>query len=897
ATVTSPTTDPNGANNSDSHTFAVGCPAAPRAVQPSQGQSNVPASGLLDWNDTGASQYRVFLGPAAAGGCETLLLTTARSSAQYNNLEPGTEYAWRVEAVAAGCPTRGSACTTFRTAVSCNTAPPQLLAPIGGATVASTVTFTWTPVAGAASYDVFTVSNGTTVKIGTTSATSLAFDLPDGPLTWYVVANGVSGCGPLQSAPAAIGVCNVPAAPLPSVVADTQSGQTYTLSWAAVAGAIRYEVDEASNAAFNRAQTQSVTATSLLITKIVSNAQPFFYRVRAFTACSARPSLDSPAVRIVVQPPPSPTDPNPNSNVPAGSKRPTVLRVFVPGQGSGNVTFAATVDKPWLTVNPSAGLLPPEGITLDVTADPASLPNGTFTGTVIVAIDDGVRALGHAIANGTTVKKTPVSISLVTPVSPATGAFAGEGSLIIPSVGHLDGLASRWRSDVRLANTTLDSGRYQLTFSPEDPALATQDTIVEIEAGRTMALDDIVRNWYGIGSLGEASNGMLAIRPLAPASSGNERTTAVSSRTFNSTANGSLGQFIPAIPFSNFIAAPAQNQARPVLSLQQIAQSSAFRTNVGLVEASGHPVDVVLSIFDSAGTKLRAVPVSLAAGEQRQLNGFLTANGISLEDGRIEVTAVGGEGRVTAYASVVDNRSGDPLLVSPVQLGAETSRRYVLPGAADLNTPVAAWRTDMRVLNASSSPQTAQLTFHPQANGAPLTASLTINPGETRRLDNVLQSLFGARDTAGAVHVSTPNDSTLVVTGRTYNQTGGGTLGQFIPAVTPAEAVAAGQPALQILQAEESVRYRTNLGLAEVNGQAAHVQVSVILPDSRTTPQIELDLAPNEFRQLAILRDLGFDGAYNARIEVRVTGGAGSVTAYGSVVDMTTQDPTYIPAQ
>ena len=36
---------------------------------------------------------------------------------------------------------------------------------------------------------------------------------------------------------------------------------------------------------------------------------------------------------------------------------------------------------------------------------------------------------------------------------------------------------------------------------------------------------------------------------------------------------------------------------------------------------------------------------------------------------------------------------------------------------------------------------------------------------------------------------------------------------------------------------------------------------------------------------------------YNARISVKVTDGAGKITAYGSVLDMTTQAPTYIPAQ
>jgi len=233
-----------------------------------------------------------------------------------------------------------------------------------------------------------------------------------------------------------------------------------------------------------------------------------------------------------------------------------------------------------------------------------------------------------------------------------------------------------------------------------------------------------------------------------------------------------------------------------------------------------------------------------------------------------------------------------------VQLGAAKSTKFVLPGVADLNTGIASWRTDMRILNPSTTSEVVQLIFYPQNNaGAPLTSSVTIGAGETRALDNVLQSLFQTHDVGGAVHVTTGAEAPLVVTARTYNQTGKGTFGQFIPAVTPSEAVGVGDAALQILQAEESVRYRTNLGVAEVTGKPVTVEVTVTIPDSKVSPRLQLDLAPNELRQIGILRELGLDGVYNARISVRAISGDGRVTAYGSVVDMLTQDPTYVKAQ
>jgi hypothetical protein len=115
--------------------------------------------------------------------------------------------------------------------------------------------------------------------------------------------------------------------------------------------------------------------------------------------------------------------------------------------------------------------------------------------------------------------------------------------------------------------------------------------------------------------------------------------------------------------------------------------------------------------------------------------------------------------------------------------------------------------------------------------------------------------------------------------------------------VTPDEALGAGEGTLHVLQVEDSSRYRTNLGIAEVSGKPVTVQVQVVLPDSKITPTVSFSMGANEFRQFGIIREMGLGNVYNGRLAVRVIGGEGRVTAYGSVVDMETQDPTYVPAQ
>src|SRR5207244_6751133 len=205
---------------------------------------------------------------------------------------------------------------------------------------------------------------------------------------------------------------------------------------------------------------------------------------------------------------------------------------------------------------------------------------------------------------------------------------------------------------------------------------------------------------------------------------------------------------------------------------------------------------------------------------------------------------------------------------------------------------------DVRVYNAGSSTVAATATFYPQ-NGDPKSAPLSIAPGEVKVLDNVLSNLFGITNTGGAVEITTTSNTSLVASARTYNVTGNGIYGQFIGAVTPNDTAALGTRALQLLQVEESSRYRTNVGIAEVGGKPAKVEINIIPPDAKIAASTTVDLAPNQFIQFnQLLKSVGFgDNVYNARVTLRVVEGQGRITGYASVVDMKTGDPTFLLGQ
>jgi uncharacterized repeat protein (TIGR01451 family) len=887
ATVTSSSFDPNSANDSSTVTLGQTCPSIPPSlISPTAGQTGVPVAGTITWTSSGGQTYQVFLGKAGTG-CNTLVATVNGTSYAYSGLDPNTDYEVRILSVRSGCPALSSPCVAFRTGQStaCNLAAPTLLSPPEGNTVPSPVHLTWSAVPGATTYNVVVTLNGNQVVATSTANTFLDVTVDPGNVVWTVQAVSGNCTGPL--ARGTFITCGNNIAPVAGVVGAPSSGRSYqVVIFNADSLGTLFEYFEADNPNFNNAKTQVASATFMSYAHLPTpQAQVFFYRVRSLS-CGPQ-GIFSKTLRVVILP--NVVSTRPVLNIPAGTRDEQTLQIFIQGE-STRVAFTATSDRPWITrIDPSSGILPTEGITLTLHIDPSQLPNGTFTASVIIT--ESPLTEGRITTHGNNSSKgSPVTINLVTPVVPVDNANATDDSFIIPAVGHLVGLNSQWRSDVRIFNPSSQAMTYTLNFLSAGSTDVKQTTI-QTDPGATTALDDIIHNWYGVGEVGDSATGVLQVVP-AKSTGQSALASLVTSRTYSLAGDGTLGEFIPGIPLKQFITTGSR------LSLQQISQTSNFRTNFGLVEASGKPTSLVLSMFNSAGSKLFDLPVNLAANEQRLLNGLLTQQGVSnLTDGRMEVRVSGGDGKITAYASVVDNTSENPLFVPASVIGSTSAQLYVVPGVADLNNGAASWRTDMRIFNASTSPQSAELVYYPSGPGtAPFFATVNINPGEVKVLDNLVSTTFGQPNTGGAVHINTTNNSQLVVTARTYNQTAQGTLGQFVPGATLNDAINKASNALNILQVEDSSRFRTNVGLAEMTGKPATVEVSVILPDSKITPTIEVPLAANEFRQFG-LSEFGLGNVYNARVNVKVVNGDGTVTAYGSVIDQITTAPTYVAAK
>jgi hypothetical protein len=907
-----------GNANSIAATITVGtsCVAVAIMSQPASQTINVGQSATLSVGVSGDSPftYQWFRGnsgdlsqPVAGGTAASLTvgpMNTAGAFPYWVRVTNGCGEALSVTATI----TVGSC-----TGVAITTQPSSPTVPLGASTVLDVTvsgdgpfTYQWyqglsgdlsTPVAG---------GNGSSLNLGPLNTL--------GTFRYWVKVN--NACGEAFSATAVVTVVCGADAPEISAPPIAPSALSYPISWTGdLAGTPTFRLEEATNSTFTAGLRFFMVSGAKQFTipahTEISADTRFYYRVAGILACNGtQTEFSDPASTVVAAPLPQ-TSNEFTLAVPAGSVQLLTQSYLVPGFGDDATvgdTFSITTDAAFLSVFPASGALSAGGTTVQMTFDLSMLGVGSTQATLKVTRTPGAVPAGSPRTQAVTPpppQPIPISISLVTPVSPVPrSGNAPESTLLIPAVAHADGLGARFQSDVRIANASTEAITYELNFTPSRTnGLNTgKQTILTIASNETKGLDDIVKGWFGSGLLGEAPLGTLEIRPLTTASGGipSALATFASSRTFAVTQQGTLGQFIPGLSLKSFIGSFAQDPLAR-LSLQQVSNGETYRTNLGFVEGSGNPVDLNIKLFDAAGTLLKQVPMSLGPYEHKQSDWGGVFGTTSVGDGRIEVEVVSSTGKATAYASVVDNNTSDPLMVFPVQAGKSQATKYVVPGIAELNA-ASNFHSDMRIFNPTGAPISLTLSYRPQfGEGTPVPAPVTITApaGKVTAIDNVLPTIFGLNGTGGAVTVTAANEASLVITARTFSrEADGGTFGQFIPAVTAAEAVGLGERALEVLQLEDSDQFRSNLGLVEVTGNPVRVELTLRPPDSKFTGAVAIDLGPNEFRQIGrVFESLGIGKTYNGRVSMRVIEGQGRVAGYGSVVDNLTADPTFVPSQ
>jgi hypothetical protein len=215
----------------------------------------------------------------------------------------------------------------------------------------------------------------------------------------------------------------------------------------------------------------------------------------------------------------------------------------------------------------------------------------------------------------------------------------------VPSVAHAPGATStQWRTNVAAVNRS--GGTASLTFTYLDDARTIVRTAT-LANGATAEWSDILVSLFGLSSSTSAKGTLLV---------GSDRRLAVTSRTFNQAAAGTYGQYYPALTQANAIAAGS------VGIIPQIKKNAAFRTNLGVVNLGTASCVVAVKVFNAAGaqvgtTKQMTVPDGRWQ-QQDDIFGNVAAGNQDIAYATVEVLTAAA--KAWAYASVVDNATGDP---------------------------------------------------------------------------------------------------------------------------------------------------------------------------------------------------------------------------------------------
>ncbi len=476
------------------------------------------------------------------------------------------------------------------------------------------------------------------------------------------------------------------------------------------------------------------------------------------------------------------------------------------------------------------------------------------------------------------------NLQLVTESGPESTT---DASAVIPVSAHASGANNTfWVTDVRILNPDPGSSLpVRLFFVPQeqDGTGVFSSVALDVPANTVISLPDVLSSRFGVDS----GQGSLLVQPQAAGA------VIVTSRTYNTGASsGTFGQFIGRESLATSIGAGS-----PQLWLVQLASTGDFHTNIGFAELSGHETTVELRLHDGdTGDQLGdPLIVTVPPFSNVQRNFVFATHGVSgTENAYATAEVVSGGGRVVAYASVVDDRTGDAIAV-PGRHAPQAFQHVVPIVAKSPGANGTSWVSDVRVVNTSDMAIDVELVVT-LPEGEQRTLQRAVGSKASLALQDVVGEAFALASGSGSLRVVAAGGETgLIVTSRTYNQAASGTFGQFIPAVTDGFSTD-DRPVVMHLDASDT--YRTNIGICEISGGSVSVRYVLKSSTGSTLGIGRLELGPYQVRQINdVFEDVGASAEENVRVDLLIDGGDGVVTAYGSVVDNLSGDAIFVPAE
>lgn len=439
-------------------------------------------------------------------------------------------------------------------------------------------------------------------------------------------------------------------------------------------------------------------------------------------------------------------------------------------------------------------------------------------------------------------------------------------SALISAAAQTDGAGgTSWRTELSLVNTGLEGATVTLRFLP---TLAEQSFFLAPRQSVTYA--NTLFEAFGLAS----GAGAVTVDATSAASSAQLRVT---SRTFTTGSLGTYGQSVPEVQ---------PRQLEKTLYVTGIQSTSAYRTNLGFVNRATDATPVTLTLFAANGSAIATKNVTLSARSFQQSAlwaYFPEVQGASHEGLTLKIAASVPDA-VSAYASVVDNTTQDPIYIQAVPAPVLQSLTIPVVGRAP-GANGTFWRSDVTLFNPNAGPLDVSLRFGERV----LTVQVPAN--QTVVLADVLSSRFDTSAGSGALFLSWTAERGPVVTSRTYTSVvDGGTYGQSI------DPIAALGRTSYIPGLRNDSSFRSNVGV--VNGGADAELVTLIVLSSFGTELARATtlVRPGELHQQSV--SAMFPNVNSSSFTLAIEGDADAkLFAYASMVDNASGDPVFFSGQ
>ncbi len=275
-----------------------------------------------------------------------------------------------------------------------------------------------------------------------------------------------------------------------------------------------------------------------------------------------------------------------------------------------------------------------------------------------------------------------------------------DNSMFVPAAAHVSGAAgTNWRTDVEIYNIGQQTAQYRIALLRKNQNNSNPVTVgFNLFSGQSVRYDDILQSIFNFD--GSASLWITV-------QSGE---VIVSSRTYNETPDGTYGQYIGGALEAQAI---QQGQDGRIIQLtHNRASNQGFRTNVGFLNCTSLDISVRAELYSWDGSLIGTKNYGLGPYMYTQIDRiFEQVTQSDVSDGYVIVETLTPGGKLFAYASVVDNRTGDPIYIPAILIGdggpnPTPTPTWTSPGAT--STPTRTW---------TGVPPTATPTYTPTQPG------------------------------------------------------------------------------------------------------------------------------------------------------------------------------------